>query len=57
MVLRAEVAFGPSSGHPDPWGNDQFVITAAAVNDGNHLPADEFVVRIDYSSDWYVRMS
>ncbi|WP_091195793.1 DUF6225 family protein [Micromonospora narathiwatensis] len=56
MVLRVEVPFGPSSAHPDPWGNDQFVVTAATVDDGDHLPVDEFVVRVDYPADWYVRV-
>jgi len=55
MVLRVEVASGPSTSHPDPWGDDQYVVTAAAVDDGEHLCADEFVVRVDYSTDWYVR--
>lgn len=55
MVLRAEVAYGPSSDHPDPWGNDQFVVTDAIVDDGEHLWSDELVIRVDYSSDWYVR--
>jgi Family of unknown function (DUF6225) len=55
MVLRVEVAFGPSTSHPDPWGNDQYVVTAAAVDDGEHLHADELVVRVDYPTDWYVR--
>lgn len=55
MVLRVEVAFGPSTSHPDPWGDDQYVVTAAIVDDGEHLYADEFVVRVDYSTDWYVR--
>lgn len=55
MVLRVEVAFGPSTSHPDPWGNDQYVVTAAAVDEGEHLRADEFVVRVDYPTDWYVR--
>lgn len=55
MVLRVEVALGPSTSHPDPWGDDQYVVTAAAVDDGAHLHADEFVVRVDYPADWYVR--
>ncbi|MGC5022182.1 DUF6225 family protein [Micromonospora sp. DT47] len=55
MVLRAEVAFGPSSGHPDPWGNDQFVVTDVIVDDGEYLRSDELIIRVDYSSDWYVR--
>ncbi|SBT47674.1 hypothetical protein GA0070621_2963 [Micromonospora narathiwatensis] len=55
-MLRVEVPFGPSSAHPDPWGNDQFVVTAATVDDGDHLPVDEFVVRVDYPADWYVRV-
>jgi hypothetical protein len=55
MVLRAEVAFGPSSAHPDPWGNDQFVVTDLTVDDGDYLVSDEAIIRVDYSSGWYVR--
>ncbi|GAB2943192.1 hypothetical protein GCM10027280_34840 [Micromonospora polyrhachis] len=55
MVLRAEVAFGPSSGHPDPWGNDQFVVTGATVDDGDYLRSDELIIRVDYPADDYVR--
>jgi hypothetical protein len=55
MVLRAEVAFGPSTWPgSDPWGNDQ-VVTAAGVDDSDHLHSDEFVMTIDYPTDWYVR--
>ncbi|MEU8607829.1 DUF6225 family protein [Actinoplanes sp. NPDC048791] len=56
MVLRAEVADGPSTWPgSEPWGNDQFVITAAAVDDGEHLRSDEFVLRIDHPAGMYVR--
>ncbi|WP_222870755.1 DUF6225 family protein [Micromonospora sp. MP36] len=55
MVLRAEVADGPSTGHPDPWGNDQFVVTDAIVDDGDYLRSDELIIRVDYSSGGYVR--
>ncbi|MFE9193490.1 DUF6225 family protein [Micromonospora sp. NPDC007208] len=57
MVLRAEVAYGPSSAHPDPWGNDQFVVTDATVDDGDYLRSDELIIRVDYSSGSYVRPS
>ncbi|WP_369799868.1 DUF6225 family protein [Micromonospora sp. HK10] len=55
MVLRAEVAYGPSSGDPDPWGNDQFVVTDAIVDDGDYLESDQLIIRVDYPSEWYVR--
>ncbi len=54
MVLRAEVASAPSTGHPDPWGDDQFVVVGAIVDDGDYLPEDELILRIDYAPDWYV---
>jgi hypothetical protein len=56
MILRAEVAYLPSTWPgSDPWGHDQFVVTAAGVDDGEHLRSDEFVIRIDYSTGRYVR--
>jgi len=55
MVLRVEVSSAPSTASPDTWGNDQFVVTAAAVDDGDYLSRDEFVIRVDYLTDSYVR--
>ena len=55
MTVRAEVAYSPSTGDPDPWGQDQFVVTGAAVDDSEHLRAEEFLIRIDYSTGWYMR--
>ncbi len=53
-VLRVEVARAPSSGHPDPWGDDQFVVTAVTVDDEGDYATGDVVVRVDYSSDWYM---
>jgi len=50
-VLRVEVARAPSTSHPDPWGNDQFVVTGATLDD---YSTGHLVVRVDYSSDWYM---
>lgn len=53
-VLRVEVARVPSSGHPDPWGDDQFVVTDASVDDDEDYSTGDLVLRVDYSSDWYM---
>jgi hypothetical protein len=53
-VLRVEVAQAPSTGHPDPWGNDQFVVTNAAIDDDRDYSTKDLVIRVDYSSDWYM---
>ncbi|GGM63034.1 DUF6225 family protein [Dactylosporangium sucinum] len=53
-VLRVEVAQAPSTGHPDPWGNDQFVVTNAAMDDDGDYATGHLVIRVDYSSDWYM---
>jgi hypothetical protein len=44
----------PSTGHPDPWGNDQFVVTDATVDDDGDLATGDLVVQVDYSSVWYM---
>jgi hypothetical protein len=54
LVLRVEVAGAPSTGHPDPWGNDQFVVTDAAVDDDGDFSTGDLVVRVDYPSGWYM---
>jgi len=54
MMLRVEVADAPSTNHPDPWGNDQFVVTNATIDDGGDFSTGDLVVRVDYSSDWYM---
>ena len=53
-VLRVEVAHAPSTGHPDPWGNDEFVVTDAMVDDEDEFGTGDLVLRVDYSSDWYM---
>jgi hypothetical protein len=55
MVLRVEVSSAPSTCSPDTWGDDQFVVTAAAVDDGEYLSRDEFVIRVDFPTDYYMR--
>ncbi|MGI5149524.1 DUF6225 family protein [Plantactinospora sp. CA-294935] len=52
--LRVEVALAPSTGHPDPWGNDQFVVTSAAVDDKDDFSTGDLVIRVDYSSGSYM---
>jgi hypothetical protein len=54
LTLRVEVAHGPSSLTQDPWGNDQFVVTGAVVDDDGDFSTGDVVVRVDYSSDWYM---
>ena len=53
-VLRVEVASAPSTGHPDPWGNDQFTVTDAIFDDDGDYSTGHLVVRVDYPSDWYM---
>lgn len=55
MTVRVEVAYSPSTGDPDAWGRDQFVVTRAAVDDSEHLRKDEFLIRVDYSTGSYLR--
>jgi hypothetical protein len=55
MVLRVEVSSAPSTSSSDTWGNDQFVVTAAGNDDGEYLSSDEFVIRVDFPTDYYMR--
>jgi hypothetical protein len=54
LTLRVEVSDGPSTLNPDPWGNDQFVVTGADVDDEDDYSTGDLAIRVDYSSDWYV---
>ncbi|MEV4537800.1 DUF6225 family protein [Asanoa sp. NPDC049518] len=54
LTLRVEVSDGPSTLNLDPWGNDQFVVTGADVDDEDDFSTGDLVIRVDYSSDWYM---
>ncbi len=54
LTLRVEVAGGPSTLTREPWGNDQFVVIGAAVDDEDDFSTGDLVVRVDYSSGWYM---
>ncbi len=56
MVLRVDVYNAPSTSAPDVWGNDQLVVIAGARNrsDDDGADLEEFVVRVDYPSEFYM---